>query len=321
MAVSISVVVPVFNVAAGGFLEKSLESLRSQTYTDWECICVDDGSTDDSPLILARFAAEDRRFRVLTRSNGGASVARNAGLDVATGEWIFFLDADDMIFPDTLSTLHGLASRTGADVAWGRHTRTGKGGDGGEKVIEGTALRRMLKRKFGYGPPAERDMSLDNVPIMVWNKLYRRSLLVEHGIRLEEDLVRGEDLVFQGNVMRHVSRVAVTGAVTYLYRNVPGSLFQDHSLKARAQNVDAVCRFAADERRSDVDLSGYMACGWVFSWLRAAWSWARDDVQSHALFAADCRRIRLAFSKRMPISARIALSIAPYVFSVVRKPE
>jgi glycosyltransferase involved in cell wall biosynthesis len=97
----ISVVIPVFNEAA--LLPAALDSVLWQTFEDFECIVVDDGSTDATPRILAAHAAHDPRFQIITQRNGGISRALNAGLSAATGEWIARLDGDDIMLPDRLA--------------------------------------------------------------------------------------------------------------------------------------------------------------------------------------------------------------------------
>lgn len=89
-----SIIIPVYNVAP--YLRECLDSVLAQTFTDWEAICVDDGSTDGSGEILDGYAAKDTRFRVIHQANAGVSAARNKALDNAQGEWIGFLDADDV---------------------------------------------------------------------------------------------------------------------------------------------------------------------------------------------------------------------------------
>ena len=96
---TISIVMPVYTVAS--YLRDCLDSVRAQTFTDWECICVDDGSTDDSPDILDEYAAKDKRFRVVRREHSNAGACRNAGLDLARGEFLSFLDSDDMFHSET----------------------------------------------------------------------------------------------------------------------------------------------------------------------------------------------------------------------------
>ena len=95
-----SIVVPVYNAAP--YLADCLDSLLAQTCADWEAICVDDGSTDGSGAILDGYAAKDSRFRVVHQKDAGAWSARNAALDMATGEWVCFLDSDDMLAPKWL---------------------------------------------------------------------------------------------------------------------------------------------------------------------------------------------------------------------------
>ena len=109
----ISVIVPVYK--AERFLDKCVRSVLAQDFTDWELILVDDGSPDGSPALCDRFAAEDCRIRVLHQENGGVSVARNNGMDLAEGDLIAFLDSDDWMAPNALSTMHEKLVETGAD--------------------------------------------------------------------------------------------------------------------------------------------------------------------------------------------------------------
>ena len=102
-SVRISIVIPVYN--AEGHLDKCLSSIVGQDMLSYEVILVDDGSTDSSPLICERYSATDPRFKTITKPNGGVSSARNAGLNVADGEYVMFVDADDALTPGALSTL------------------------------------------------------------------------------------------------------------------------------------------------------------------------------------------------------------------------
>ena len=107
----ISIIIPVYN--AERYLTGCLNSVLAQSFTDWECICVDDGSTDGSGRILDAYAEHDERFKVIHKENGGVSSARNVGLETAEGEWITFVDSDDELFPYSLQTLF---EGTSADV-------------------------------------------------------------------------------------------------------------------------------------------------------------------------------------------------------------
>lgn len=110
-----SVVIPVYNVAP--YLRECLDSVLMQTCTDWECICVDDGSTDGSAEILDEFRQKSGRFRVVCQKNAGVSAARNRGLGLAKGEWVWFVDGDDRIHPDTLRVVAGgVADNPSVDI-------------------------------------------------------------------------------------------------------------------------------------------------------------------------------------------------------------
>lgn len=111
---AISIIIPVYNVEK--YLRRCLDSVLNQTFSDWEAICVNDGSPDKSAEILEEYAARDSRFKIVTKKNGGLSDARNAGMNVADGDFILFLDSDDFIHPQTLEITHFLATRDGSDI-------------------------------------------------------------------------------------------------------------------------------------------------------------------------------------------------------------
>lgn len=98
-----SIIIPVYNVEQ--YLRDCFDSVLNQTFYDWEAICVNDGSTDGSAAILEEYAVRDKRFKIVTQSNGGLSAARNTGMEVAEGDYIVFLDSDDWLELGALETL------------------------------------------------------------------------------------------------------------------------------------------------------------------------------------------------------------------------
>jgi glycosyltransferase involved in cell wall biosynthesis len=117
----VSVIVPVYN--AGKYLAQTLDSVLAQTFSDWECLMVDDGSTDDSPLIAREYAARDSRFRYIRRPNGGVAAARNTGLDAARGDYVALLDNDDLWLPRKLEVAVGELGKGDADLFFSRSYR------------------------------------------------------------------------------------------------------------------------------------------------------------------------------------------------------
>ena len=126
MADLVSVIVPCFNY--GRYLAECVGSLARQSYSDWECIIVDDGSTDETPAVCDRLAEADSRIRVIRQKNRGLSAARNAGIDVARGQFVQFLDADDLLEREKLTTqVACLQSHPDVDIVFGRTAFFGPG--------------------------------------------------------------------------------------------------------------------------------------------------------------------------------------------------
>ena len=114
----LSIIVPVYN--AEEYLDRCMISILEQDFSSYEVILVDDGSTDSSPMICDRYSATDPRFRTIHKKNGGVSSARNAGLDLAKGEYVMFVDSDDALLPDSLEMM--FENIRGEDLAVGGYT-------------------------------------------------------------------------------------------------------------------------------------------------------------------------------------------------------
>ena len=205
----VSIIVPVYNCA--GFLPRCVNSLTAQTYGNIEIILADDGSTDDTPDICDRLAAHDSRVRVLHKSNGGVSSARNAGLDAADGMYITFADADDYVNPDHIECLMELMERHNCDVSVCSFVSENEdkcspplsGGGSFKEVIHNhdSAVCELLAGGAVGG--------------YVWNKLYRRELL--ENVRFRGDIKILEDLRFNFEVFKNISSMAVSSYKSYHY--------------------------------------------------------------------------------------------------------
>lgn len=214
-----SIIIPVYNVAP--YLRECLDSVLAQTFTAWEAICVDDGSTDGSGRILDEYAAKDNRLGVFHQANSGASAARNRGLDCARGSWILFLDGDDVLHPDTLSRLSDVISR----------------------FEEIDAVQFGLKRfnecgNFALADVLERECNLFDVsetfagtPTYNFTCVaYRRDVL--GNVRFE-GLTVGEDTLFLARFFDRAGRLGVIPDVLYGYRLRVGSAMESSLSKSK----------------------------------------------------------------------------------------
>ena len=114
IAPKISIIIPVYNVEK--YLRRCLDSVVNQTFQNWQAVCVDDGSPDNSGAILDEYAARDKRFVVVHQKNGGLSNARNAGLEKSSGQYVLYLDSDDFLHPQTLEILNHFVKRDNAEM-------------------------------------------------------------------------------------------------------------------------------------------------------------------------------------------------------------
>lgn len=228
----ISVIVPIYRVEE--YLSGCLDSILNQTFRDLEVILVDDGSPDRCGAICEEYAKKDSRIRVIHKENGGLSSARNAGLDIAEGEYAAFVDSDDTVTPDCYEKLFRCAEKYDADLVcggrWDVSQRTGERAPGlcpeKEEVVSGVELVRRI-------------FTWENLDSAAWDKLYRRELL--NGIRYPLG-VWSEDVPTTYRVALRAKKAVLCPERVYCYLHREGSItysrisektfhFSDHGQK------------------------------------------------------------------------------------------
>lgn len=227
----VDIIIPVYNVER--FLRRCLDSIISQTFTDWRAICVDDGSTDGCASILDSYAAADARFVVIHKRNGGLSDARNCGMDAADAEYVMFVDSDDLIHPQTLEIALGLAQRDGSDVvSWYRDSLYS---NLQVKILRGLGKDPVSAKPWGmmrrYSLSWVRSFTTDNLPghcsdwnhpgtpdtlkhCFVWRHLFRRKAIAD--IRFIKGL-KYEDIPWWSEVLLKPLHATVTNLPLYYY--------------------------------------------------------------------------------------------------------
>ena len=216
--VKISIVIPVYN--AEKYLDVCLSSILRQDMHSYEVILVDDGSTDSSPLICDRYSGTDSRFRTIHKSNGGVSSARNAGISLAQGEYLMFVDSDDALAPEALSVLSALTVERPDIVIGGFNIYQGE-------IPYGTVIPYESEFYPLAGLPAFFDATMHRFGELFrgpWAKLYRSSVIRKHSLRFDANLSYAEDKLFVYQFLNKVTSAAAVDAPVYEYFRRPGTL-------------------------------------------------------------------------------------------------
>lgn len=205
----ITIIIPIYNVEK--YLNATIESVVNQTYKNLEIILVDDGSPDSCPKICDEWAEKDSRIKVLHKKNGGVSSARNAGLDIATGDYIAFVDGDDYIDLDMYEIMLGHIVQYGADAAscgivrenvnkpnepWGSN-------DAEIEIYNNENLLKLVGRAFGI------------LPVSICNKLFSRKSVSD--IRFDTRFKYAEDLLFNYFTAKNTDKMVIQNALRYHY--------------------------------------------------------------------------------------------------------
>ena len=210
-----SIIIPVYNVAP--YLHECLDSVLAQTFTDWEAICVDDGSTDGSGAILDEYAAKDRRFKIIHQENAGVSAARNVALALAHGEYVAFVDADDAVAPYWLqSACNLLVGRPDLGMMSCRRWYGGECESARQTKVEQfdtqeQVLNFFVNHVYGYTP---------------FLFFCRRDIL--RGWCFDRRLERDEDVAYFSLVFLRANSMVTSDYAGYLYRQREDSADHTH---------------------------------------------------------------------------------------------
>ena len=249
----ISVIVPVYRVEAT--LARCVDSIIRQNYTDFEIILVDDGSPDSSGKICDELAASDSRIKVIHKENGGVSSARNAGLDIAQGDYVCFIDSDDYVADNYLELMYSAAARESADIVIG----------GFEYVFpDGKCIKETLPAIVHDSGSAVHGLfreSKNGLYVLAWNKLYKKELWEEERFpvgRLHEDEFVAHRLLYKSK------KTVMIEDVVYYYSLNPQSIMHNRDEKSYCDFLDALQErkafFIKEKERILVKKSGELLC-------------------------------------------------------------
>ncbi len=210
--VKLSIIIPVYNVE--DYISNCLESILNQSFKDFEVICVNDGSTDNSLSILQDYKAKDDRIIIIDKKNEGSGVARNAGLSIAKGEYVYFVDGDDWLEANALEKAVLKSNELNTDILifGGLSYYEGKGQNGGYSANK--LPKKYLDKVFSA---KEIKKDIFKFPSTAWTKLYKRDFLVKNNIKFQ-DIKAGQDQLPFFHSMIKAERIALLPENLYCYR-------------------------------------------------------------------------------------------------------
>lgn len=210
--VKLSVIIPVFNVE--NYISCCLESILKQPFKDFEVICINDGSSDNSLDVLQRFKNQDERIIIIDKKNEGSGIARNAGLSIAKGDYIYFVDGDDWVEENVFDKILSKADELNTDILifGGLSYYNGKGKKGGYSADK--LPKKYLNKVF-----SAKDIKKDifNFPSTAWTKLYKRDFLIKNNIKFQNIKVGQDQLPFFHSMIK-AKRIALLPENIYCYR-------------------------------------------------------------------------------------------------------
>ena len=224
---AVSVILPIYNIKENA-LRKCLDSIRIQTFSDFEAIMVDDGSEDYVGKVCSFYAKQDARFLYVRQDNGGVCVARNKGLSLSVGEYICFIDPDDWIERDYLKQLVQIIKDTDSDIAvcdctvyYGERTVPNRFLNTEKTILKDEDKNLLLYQLVGkkicaYYPPE----IAAGVP---WAKIYRKSFLIQNDLTFIPGMKRMEDNIFNLYAFETARQIAYAADFLYCYRKEAGS--------------------------------------------------------------------------------------------------
>lgn len=210
MKPTISVIVPAYN--AENYIKDTLNSILNQSFSDFEVICIDDGSRDNTLAVIQKIALEDSRVKVYSIKNSGVSVARNIGIGKAVGKWIQFVDADDALDKNMMASMLKLSEKQDLVVCSVARDKLGKREYQRVTTENWTGRKTIGDRLLGMSD-IEKDVLLN----YVWNKLFNAEIIRTYNIVFDPEIRLEEDFAFVCKYVQYCKSVAFTEEALYCY--------------------------------------------------------------------------------------------------------
>ena len=217
---TVSIIVPIYKVE--DYIRECIDSILAQTYPDFELILVDDGSPDDCGRICDDYAKRDNRIKVVHKVNGGLTSARNAGLEVAKGEWIMHVDGDDWIEPDMIESLIEAAQITGADMVIGDFVKYGPSAGYNKLPTWSSDKKKSMTNYIAY------------VMTTIWGSIAKRSLYADHSLKSPDGISYCEDFHLIVRLCHFANKIVNVHRPFYHYRYRPTSIMSNMNGKTEA---------------------------------------------------------------------------------------
>jgi glycosyltransferase involved in cell wall biosynthesis len=288
----ISVIIPVYN--AGKYLHDTLQSVRQQSFTDWECICINDGSNDNSAEVIEGFVAGDKRFKLLEQENSGVSVARNKGLNSAVGEYVAFLDQDDLMTPTALETLFTLAEKYNVNMVRGRRCNIPEN----YKLKELDKIETNTKHKIISSVTVCEIKKLPRRWMYVWLCLFKKDFLDD--VRFYEPLKSGaEDNIFMFEVFNKLQNFVQSRNVVCLHRKSLTSTMQNGLKLSHIHTIETASRrFKTLMDNNDHKISRYLYKRQMRNFFRSS---VYKSLESKQFLAETCTMLQKIYPDIKPI--------------------
>ena len=242
---TISIIIPVYN--ASRYLRKCIDSILSQSFKDFELILINDGSTDESLAICKDYEKRDNRITVISQTNRGVSAARNKGLDIAKGEWITFIDADDYLLDNALSILYERAITTGADLVLANALKLKNGKFSELHNLKNEVLPNAI-------------MSIKHFAL--WGYLFKADIIRKYGLKFIEGLAYSEDRIFIYQMAYYCKTIAFCEIAVYVYCvNEISACSSPDGVRKACHHIDAsfyLCKFSQIYRNDNKSIYNYL---------------------------------------------------------------
>lgn len=309
----VSVIVPIYKVE--NYIHKCIDSILRQSYKNLEIILVNDGSPDTCPQICDDYALKDSRIKVIHKENGGLSDARNAGLKIATGEWVSFVDSDDWVEPDFIATLLEVAQKNSADISVCAYTKVYDDKPSQEMTI-GEQIKNMTSTE------AMRDLLTYKKygGVMTWNKLYKRSIFRDNSIEFPIGKIH-EDNFTTYKTYYYANKIAYTDTPLVNYRQRDDSIMGQSFDTKRLHSIEAAREAADFVRSNEIPLTSEAQFAIMSSYMQTIRAIQESsnkseykELQQKLLYELSGLRSELDNNKYLRPKDKVRLTLAKYPF-------